>query len=78
MGYLSLDSEASDHFEGSSEEVPEESRTALDHALGSKLNAQLQQDIFYARVNANFMKPDVVKRNLSSVSAMLLKKSLPT
>jgi len=76
LGYLNLDSEAIDNFVGT-EEVSGES-TALEHALGNRLDAQLQQDIFYARVNANFMKPEAVTSHLSSVSAMLLKKSLPT
>ena len=52
--------------------------TALERATGTKLESNLHHDIFYARVNSTFMKPDALTSGLKSVSSLLLKKALPT
>ena len=52
--------------------------TTLERATGARLEANLHQDIFYARVNSTFMKPDALTSGLKSVSSLLLKKALPT
>ena len=52
--------------------------TALERATGTRLEANLHHDIFYARVNSTFMKPDALTSGLKSVSSLLLKKALPT
>ena len=78
FGYVSLN--ATNDIEVEAKDQGETNQmTALERATGTRLEANLQNhDIFYARVNSTFMKPDALTSGLKSVSSLLLKKALPT
>jgi len=52
-------------------------KSGLDNAMRTKLEASAQRNIFYAKVNSNFMTPEVIANRPSSISSILVKKSLP-
>ena len=78
FGYVSL--RATNDIEVEAKDQGETNQmTALERTTGTRLEANLQNhDIFYARVNSTFMKPDALTSGLKSVSSLLLKKALPT
>ena len=74
LGYLNL-KQFTEHKNELVSSVTEPS--ILDNAMKTRLDPSTEKNIYYARVNSNFMTPEVISRQISSISSLLVKKSLP-